>query len=106
MCRPSRRDRMSLVAVDWGTSSLRGALLDGAGRVLEEKAAPRGILTVPAGQFAAVFESVFAAWMQRAGSFCLISGMAGSQQGWAEVPYETCPAGLADLAGHVCWIES
>jgi len=97
---------MSLVAVDWGTSSLRGALLDDAGRVLEEKTAPRGILTVPAGGFAAVFDSIFGAWMQRAGSFCLTSGMAGSQQGWAEAAYEACPAGLPDLARRLCWIES
>ena len=33
-----------LVAVDWGTSSLRGALLDADGRVLDEQAHPRGIL--------------------------------------------------------------
>lgn len=97
---------MSLVAVDWGTSSLRGALLDDAGRVLEEKTAPRGILTVPAGEFSAVFDSIFAAWMRATGRFCLISGMAGSQQGWAEAPYETCPAGLPDLARRLCWIES
>ncbi len=97
---------MGLVAVDWGTSSLRGALIGDDGRVLEEKSAPRGILTVPAGQFAAVFDSLFAAWMQPAGRLCLISGMAGSQQGWAEAPYETCPAGLADLARRLCWIES
>jgi 2-dehydro-3-deoxygalactonokinase len=96
---------MNLVAVDWGTSTLRGALLDGAGRVLGEMTVPRGILTVPAGEFAAVFDTVFAAWMQPAGSFCLISGMAGSQQGWAEAPYETCPAGLTDLARRLCWIE-
>lgn len=97
---------MSLVAVDWGTSSLRGALLDDAGHVLEEKTAPRGILTVAAGEFAAVFESVFGPWMQRPDSLCLISGMAGSRQGWAEAPYETCPAGLPDLARRLHWIES
>jgi 2-dehydro-3-deoxygalactonokinase len=96
---------LSLVAVDWGTSSLRGALLDDAGRVLEEKTAPRGILTVPAGQFVAVFESLFAAWMEPAGRLCLISGMAGSQQGWAEAPYEACPAGLQQLARRLRWIE-
>jgi 2-dehydro-3-deoxygalactonokinase len=96
---------MSLVAVDWGTSSLRGALLDGAGRVLEEKTEPRGILSVPAGQFAAVFDSIFAEWMRPAGRFCLISGMAGSQQGWEEAPYEACPAGLPRLAERLCWID-
>ena len=96
---------MGLVAVDWGTSSLRGALLDDSGRVLEEKTESRGILTVPAGQFASVFDQVFAAWMKPADIFCLISGMAGSQQGWAEAPYEACPAGLSDLARHLHWIE-
>jgi 2-dehydro-3-deoxygalactonokinase len=96
---------MSLVAVDWGTSSLRGARLDDGGRVLEERTAPQGILTVPAGQFASVFDSLFSDWMQPAGSFCLISGMAGSQQGWAEAPYEACPADLSRLAKRLHWIE-
>ena len=41
-----------LIAVDWGTTSLRGARLDEAGRVLEEKSAPLGILNVPQGDFA------------------------------------------------------
>ena len=41
-----------LIAVDWGTSALRGALLDEAGRVIEEKSAPLGILNVSGGDFA------------------------------------------------------
>mgnify|MGYP003344368629 CR=1 FL=1 len=44
-----------LIAVDWGTSSLRGARLDDAGWVLEEKSAPLGILNVPNGDFGRVF---------------------------------------------------
>ena len=48
-----------LIAVDWGTSSLRGARLDEAGQVLEEKSAPLGILNVPNGDFAGVFASLF-----------------------------------------------
>jgi 2-dehydro-3-deoxygalactonokinase len=95
----------SLVAVDWGTSSLRGALLDGEGRVLEESAAPAGILTVPAGGFATVFRAHFAQWIRATGSFCLISGMAGSRQGWQEAPYCPCPAGFADVASRLSWIE-
>jgi 2-dehydro-3-deoxygalactonokinase len=94
-----------LIAVDWGTSSLRGARLDQAGRVLEEKGAPLGILNVPNGDFAGVFASQFADWMKPAGALCLISGMAGSRQGWAEAPYVTCPAGPADLVQHLHWIE-
>ena len=94
-----------LIAVDWGTSSLRGARLDEAGRVLEEKSAPLGILNVPNGDFAGVFNSLFTDWMEPAGSVCLISGMAGSRQGWVEAPYVACPAGPEDLERHLHWIE-
>ncbi len=94
-----------LIAVDWGTTSLRGALLDEQGRVLEEKSAPLGILNVPNGDFAGVFAEQFSAWMKSTGAPCLISGMAGSRQGWAEAPYVACPAGPAELAQHLHWIE-
>ena len=94
-----------LIAVDWGTSSLRGARLDAAGHVLEEKSAPLGILNVPNGDFAAVFAAQFSDWMTPAGSLCLISGMAGSRQGWAEAPYVACPAGPDDVRRRLHWIE-
>ncbi|MGE5150965.1 MAG: 2-dehydro-3-deoxygalactonokinase [Rhodospirillaceae bacterium] len=94
----------ALIAVDWGTSSLRGARLDDAGQVLEEKSAALGILNVPNGDFAGVFKAQFSDWM-KPGTRCLISGMAGSWQGWAEVPYVACPAGPGDLAEHLQWIE-
>jgi 2-dehydro-3-deoxygalactonokinase len=94
-----------LIAVDWGTSSLRGARLDEAGRVLEEKSAPLGILNVPNGGFAAVFASQFSDWMTPTGAVCLISGMAGSRQGWVEAPYAACPAGPDELKRHLHWIE-
>lgn len=92
---------MSFVAVDWGTSSLRGALIDDAGRVLDERHAPRGILGVAAGGFADVFDEFFGDWMAPAERRCLIAGMAGSRQGWIEAPYCPCPADAADLARHV-----
>ncbi|MBS0429876.1 MAG: 2-dehydro-3-deoxygalactonokinase [Proteobacteria bacterium] len=92
---------MSFVAVDWGTSSLRGALIDDAGRVLDERHAPRGILGVPAGGFPAVFDELFGDWMAPADRRCLISGMAGSRQGWIEAPYCPCPADAAALAARV-----
>jgi 2-dehydro-3-deoxygalactonokinase len=93
-----------LIAIDWGTTALRGALLDEAGNVLEEKSAPLGILNVPNGDFAGVFAGQFSDWL-KLGAPCLISGMAGSRQGWAEAPYVACPAGPAELAQHLHWIE-
>ena len=95
---------MNLVALDWGTSSLRGALLAADGRVLEERSFARGILTVEKGSFPAVFDSCFGDWMTP-GTLCLIAGMAGSQQGWIEAPYCPCPASFADIAARLVWVE-
>ncbi len=94
-----------LLAVDWGTSSLRGALLDTDGQVLEERAVERGILTVPAGAFASVLRAHFDDWLGAPGTICLISGMAGSRQGWVEAPYCACPAGFDEVAAQLAWIE-
>ena len=49
-----------VLAVDWGTTSLRGSLMDAQSKVLlDERAFARGILTVAQGKFPAVFESCF-----------------------------------------------
>lgn len=94
-----------MIAVDWGTSSLRGARLDDAGQVLEEKSAPLGILNVLNGDFAGTFSAQFGDWMKSPDILCLISGMAGSRQGWEEAPYAPCPAGPVELVKHLRWIE-
>ena len=94
-----------LVAVDWGPSSLRGALLDPDGSVLEEQSHPRGVLTIKSGGFTDVFETLFADWMRPLGTRCLISGMAGSKQGWVEAPYCACPAGLSEVRNKIMEIE-
>lgn len=96
---------IGLVAVDWGTSVLRGARLDAQGRVLEERNGPHGILNIPAGGFEAVFQTLFGDWMQAPGATALISGMAGSRHGWREAPYCACPADARALAHHAVEIE-
>ena len=95
-----------LIAVDWGTSSLRGALLDADRQVLDEISVPAGILTVADGDFAAVFEQHFGAWMAQPGALALICGMAGSRQGWREAPYCACPAGFGELASRLLWVTA
>ena len=95
----------ALIAVDWGTSSLRAARLNAHGQVLEERAMARGILTIPPGEFATFFEANFSDWTGTSGTLCLISGMAGSKQGWVEAPYCPCPAGFDELAAQLKWIE-
>jgi 2-dehydro-3-deoxygalactonokinase len=95
---------LKLIALDWGTSSLRAALIDDAGHVLEERSAPRGILAVPSGGFRAVYEEISAQW-PRDEALTLISGMAGSRQGWLEAPYCPCPCGFSEIATRLAWIE-
>lgn len=93
-----------LVALDWGTTSLRGARLAEDGSVVEERAYAHGILSVPPGGFPAVFAEHFGDWMEAPGALCLIAGMAGSQQGWLEAPYCPCPAGFDELRQHLAWV--
>jgi 2-dehydro-3-deoxygalactonokinase len=94
-----------LAALDWGTSSLRAALLDAKGAVLEERSLGRGILTVAPGEFPAVFDAACGDWLRAGTPHAIVSGMAGSRQGWMEAPYCACPAGFAEIAAHLAWIE-
>ncbi|MGH8798575.1 MAG: 2-dehydro-3-deoxygalactonokinase [Caldimonas sp.] len=87
-----------LLAIDWGSSVLRGALLDSSGAVLEERTVARGMLTIAAGEFESVFESHFGDWIAAPGTRCLMAGMVGSRQGWVEAAYCRCPAGLDEVA--------
>jgi 2-dehydro-3-deoxygalactonokinase len=96
----------SIVAIDWGSSALRAALLGEDGRVIEERHSQRGILNVPAGAFSEVLQITCNEWLVDPGTLCLISGMAGSRQGWREAPYCPCPATFDDLAARLAWIEA
>jgi 2-dehydro-3-deoxygalactonokinase len=93
------------IAIDWGTTSLRGARLDSSGQVLESREFARGILSVQPGQFQAVFHELFGDWMQAPEALCFISGMAGSRQGWQEAPYCPCPGGFSELRQHLLWLQ-
>ena len=94
-----------LIALDWGTSSLRAALLGPRGEVLEERSLPRGILTVAPGGFPHVFQEAVAGWPAPGGTLFLLGGMVGSRQGWLVAPYCACPAGFADIATALAWVE-
>jgi len=95
-----------LIAIDWGTSSLRGARFDAQGHKLDERQFPRGILTVAPGEFPAVFEQSFGDWLQDSEVLCLLSGMVGSRQGWQEALYCPCPTGFAELSQHLLWLQA
>ncbi|WP_232480686.1 2-dehydro-3-deoxygalactonokinase [Roseomonas sp. KE2513] len=89
-----------LIALDWGTSSLRAYLMGEGGAVLETHRLPLGIMHVEGRDFAGASERAVGDWRRRwPGLPALAAGMIGSAQGWVEAPYVPCPAGLAELAG-------
>jgi 2-dehydro-3-deoxygalactonokinase len=93
-----------LVALDWGTTSLRAYLLDAGGKVVETRHTPRGIQALPApGRegFERAFAEVAGDWFKRwPGLPVAAGGMVGSAQGWIEAPYVRCPADVTALAAH------
>ena len=52
-----------LIALDWGTSSLRAWLLDAAGEVIDSRTAPLGIMRIADARFEAAFQEVCGAWL-------------------------------------------
>ncbi len=85
----------ALIALDWGTSSLRGYLLGANGEVLESRQSDRGILKVADGAFAATYLEFCSDWGDLP---AIASGMIGSKQGWKEAPYLPAPASLQQIA--------
>lgn len=83
-----------MIAVDWGTSSLRAYRLDAHGAVVDQRSADAGLLA-SAGRFEAVLAGQLDGWDDET---ILMAGMIGSRTGWLEVPYAGCPAGLAEIA--------
>ncbi len=86
----------ALIAIDWGTTSMRAYWLDTAGDIVATRTAPRGIQQIRDGGFAAAFGELLG---EDAKSTVprLACGMVGSRQGWAEAPYVPCPALLTSL---------
>lgn len=87
----------SFIAVDWGTTNRRIFDIDGAA-VTPLAEDDRGILNCTdfAGEVAA---------LRARGRPLLLAGMIGSNRGWVEVPYVRAPAGLAEIAAAVHWVE-
>lgn len=90
----------ALIALDWGTSSLRCYRFDAAGRVLERRAHPWGIMNLPAvapgghadAPYRAALEQACGDWLEAAPTAPLIAaGMVGSKQGWREAAYLNVP---------------
>lgn len=100
----------ALLALDWGTSSLRAFLLDTEGRSLATRGLPYGIQHLPqpgVEGFEQAFREIAGAWLETTPRLPVVaSGMVGSAQGWKEMAYIPCPADVRVLAEQAGWIES
>lgn len=83
-----------LIALDWGTSSLRAYRLDDAGGIGQTRTRAWGVRQLPEGGFDAALADITAGWPRLPRLAC---GMVGSRQGWLEVPYLDLPADTAQL---------
>jgi 2-dehydro-3-deoxygalactonokinase len=95
-----------LVALDWGTSSFRGYLLDREGTIAQKIEADAGILSVTSGDYKAVLGDQLSRFKGlEANTPVIAAGMIGSRQGWLETPYSNCPAGIEALAASLVPLE-
>jgi 2-dehydro-3-deoxygalactonokinase len=92
-------DNIDWVAVDWGTSNLRGWGIAADGSVVFEKTSPKGMGKLSREEFpSALSELLEGVPPARDGQLdVLICGMAGARQGWMEAPYLEAPADLRGL---------
>ena len=101
----------ALIALDWGTTSLRAYLYDAAGEVLATRASTAGIMNLPRsaeqGGFDAAFEDACGAWLEQAPAVSVIAaGMVGSAQGWLEAPYVDAPANADALVAGIVRVKA
>jgi 2-dehydro-3-deoxygalactonokinase len=96
----------ALVAVDWGTSRLRAALLDSDGQVLARSAADEGIMHVKEGRWAETLDRHVGAWLRQKPTMKVVmAGMIGSRNGWVEAPYAECPADWSEIAARMTLVR-
>ncbi|SAK83839.1 2-keto-3-deoxy-galactonokinase [Caballeronia hypogeia] len=97
----------ALIALDWGTTSLRAYLLGADGLALDSRASSAGLMNLPAGGFDQTFEEVCGAWLDAHPQLPVIAaGMVGSAQGWVEAPYVDTPAGVDALVAGIVTVKA
>ena len=106
---PATPARAALIALDWGTSSLRAYRLDDTGRTLDTRHLPWGIMRLPQplqdgaastalSGFDLAFEQACGDWLRAEPTLPVIAcGMVGSAQGWQEAAYLDVPVDLARI---------
>jgi 2-dehydro-3-deoxygalactonokinase len=109
----------ALIALDWGTSSLRAYRMAPGGAILDTRHLPWGIMrlpeppsdgpapTTPASGFELAFEQACGDWLRAAPGLPVIAcGMVGSAQGWAEAAYLDIPVALGDIGAQLTQVDT
>ena len=86
------------VLADWGTTNLRGWLVDDQGTVVARHQSDMGLLKSIDAGFASVFATLVDCLGADGDTPAIISGMASSRTGWQEVPYVPVPADASAIA--------
>jgi 2-dehydro-3-deoxygalactonokinase len=107
---PANNVNQPFIAVDWGTSSFRAALVAPNGNVLDELSTPRGILGFRRDEFVPYLVATCERFTKNeaaaGGKMFLLSGMIGSKNGLLEVPYCPCPATASHIAAALGWVDT
>ena len=107
----ARAKQAALIALDWGTTSLRAYLFDAAGEVLDTRISTAGIMNLPVpaeeGGFDAAFDEACGVWLAQSSALpVLAAGMVGSAQGWVSAPYVETPAGEDALVAGIVKVRT
>lgn len=85
------------LACDWGTTNVRAWRIE-AGRAVARASFPFGVSKIGRGDVPLRLDQVIRPALQAEGLAVVVSGMAGSNLGWAAVPYVDCPANARAIA--------
>lgn len=114
---PATPARAALIALDWGTSSLRAYRLDDTGGTLDTRHLPWGIMRLPQplqdgaastalSGFDLAFEQACGDWLRAEPTLPVIAcGMVGSAQGWQEAAYLDVPVDLKRIGTLLTMVE-
>ena len=90
-------ESVAWIAVDWGTSNLRGWTIDAGGNVLASRSSPKGMGKLSREEFPAALGELLDGVDLAGPTDVLVCGMAGARQGWLEAPYLEAPTDLRGL---------
>lgn len=110
-----------LIALDWGTTSLRAYRFDADGRVADKRALPWGIMNLPPAEdgadtssdtssdagFRRALQAACGDWLRDYPVTPLIAaGMVGSKQGWREAPYLDVPLAVSEVGNTLTVVDT